>query len=73
MPLSAKEMVDTILTAMQANPVGIVSITIDGQTVQYSSTQAQDTLKFWEKRALRENGGRPRSMQVDLSKGFGSL
>lgn len=70
MAVAASEMVSLILTALQANPVGVLSITVDGQTVQYSRTQALEELKFWEKRALRESGLRPRVASIDLSKGF---
>lgn len=58
------------MTALQTTPVGTLQISVDGQTVQYSRSQAIEELKFWEKRALRDSGRRPRVASIDLSKGF---
>lgn len=70
--LSSLQMVELIKSAMQKTPVGTLSISIDGQTVQYSRKQALEELVFWEKRYAKETGRRPIVLSIDLSKGFGS-
>lgn len=65
-----RTMVALLKNALAANPVGVVSISVDGQTVQYSRSQALAELAFWEKRLARSNGRRPRAARIDLSTGF---
>jgi hypothetical protein len=68
---TAQQMVTAISAALAANPLGVVSISMDGQTVTYSRKQALEELAFWEKRVARQSGARPRAAVIDLSGGFG--
>jgi hypothetical protein len=67
MAASAQQMVTLIRTALAANPIGVVTVTVDGQTVEYDRRQALDELKFWQTEAAKESGRRPRSMSINLS------
>jgi homoserine kinase len=66
MAVSAKQMVQLLLTALQTQPAGIVSVTVDGQVVTYNRAQAIQELTFWEKRAAVESGTRPRVARIRL-------
>lgn len=63
---SARQMVDLITSALAANPVGVVSITVDGQVVTWSRAQALEELKFWQRQAAKEAGTRPRAARIVL-------
>jgi hypothetical protein len=67
MAASARQMVNLILTALQTQPAGVVMVTVDGQTVQYNRTQALEELRFWEQRAAKETGTRPRAASIKFS------
>lgn len=60
------EMVEVLRNAL-ATGAGVVSISVDGVTVSYSREQALRELQFWEKRAARASGRRPRIVSIDLS------
>lgn len=59
-------MVTAIEDAMAAQPVGVVSVSVDGQTINYSRDQAMKELLFWEKRADREAGKRSMLGKINL-------
>jgi hypothetical protein len=61
------QMVTLLKAALAASPIGVVSVTVDGETIQYSRKQALDELHFWEARAAVTAGTRPRSKRIDLS------
>lgn len=63
---TAQQMVDLITAALAASPVGVVSVSVDGQTVSYSRSQAIDELKFWQRQAAKEAGKRPRAARIYL-------
>jgi hypothetical protein len=63
-------MVAKLTDALAANPVGVVSISVDGQTVTYSRSQALAELTFWERRTATRAAKRPRAATIDLSRGF---
>lgn len=63
---TAQQMVDLITAALAANPVGVVSVSVDGQSVSYSRSAALDELKFWERRAAKEAGTRARAARIVL-------
>lgn len=68
---TAQTMVRALTTALAENPVGVTSITIDGQTATYGTRDAMlKELQFWERRVAREAGRRPRVARIDLSGGF---
>ncbi len=69
-PSNNQTMVDLLTAALVANPIGVLSISVDGQTVQYTRAAALKELAFWEKRLARENGTRPRAATINLSGGF---
>jgi len=64
---TAATMVAAIETALAANPIGTVRVTIDGQTVEWDRKQALNELKFWEARVAREAFTRPRAAGLNLS------
>jgi hypothetical protein len=66
--ITAAQMVTLIMTALSDNPVGVVSVLVDGQTVQYSRSQALDELKFWQREAAKEAGTRPRVARIRLDR-----
>lgn len=66
MALSSKQMVQILMTALQTQPAGVVSVTVDGQVVTYNRQQAIQELSFWEKRAAQESGRRPRIASINL-------
>lgn len=72
-PADDATMVALLRTALQTAPAGVISISVDGQTVQYSRSQAVAELEFWEKRLARSNGRRPRAARIDLSTGFNNF
>ena len=63
---TAAEMVTLIKQALYANPVGVVTINVDGQTVTYSRSQAISELKFWQAEAALEGSTRPRAAWIRL-------
>jgi hypothetical protein len=63
---SAAQMVVLLRNALATNPVGVVNVTVDGQTVQYSRSQAIDELKFWQREAGKEGNTRPRTSRIRL-------
>lgn len=65
-PTSA-EMVTKIKQALRDHPAGLVSVTSDGQTVQYTREQALAELTFWERRVSHESGRRPVFARINLS------
>lgn len=67
MAVSARQMVEKLKTALQTQPAGVLSVTVDGQIVQFNRSQAIQELAFWEKRAARESGSRPRVASINLS------
>jgi homoserine kinase len=69
MAVTAQQMVDKLTTALQTQPAGVVSVTVDGQIVQFNRQQAIDELAFWEKRAAQQSGNRPRTASINL-RGF---
>lgn len=70
MAVTAQQMVDLIAAALAANPIGVVTVNVDGQTVEYDRAQALKELAFWEQRAARERGGRPRVRSINLGNTF---
>jgi hypothetical protein len=65
--VTAAEMVDKITVALRDNPIGVVTVSVDGQTVTYSRAQALDELRFWQQQAARAAGTRPRVARINLS------
>ena len=63
---TAAVMVTAIKTALESSESGIVSINIDGMSVQYDRASALRELVFWESRVARETGARPRASQIRL-------
>jgi len=65
-----QQIATAIKTAMAANAaagsVGVVSVTIDGITTQFSWPQAQQQLEWWERRAARASGKRRLFSSMDL-------
>ena len=59
----AAQQVNRLELLLQEN-VGVVNVTVDGQTVSYDDLLKQ--YQFWKSRAARENGTRPRTSQVWL-------
>ena len=58
------EQVAALKTAL-ATGAGVVSVTIDGQTVRYDRDQALRELQFYESRAARAST-RPLSQQINM-------
>lgn len=63
---TASDMIVAIETALAATPVGLVQVTVDGQTVRYSRGEALDELRYWQRQAARANGSRPVSATINL-------
>jgi hypothetical protein len=65
---SAREIVKQIRTAIATNPLGVVSVSVDGQTVSYSGlSEMNAAYSFWQAEAAKEAGQRPRVSQIKLS------
>jgi hypothetical protein len=64
---TAAEMVSLLKQALRDSPAGVSMITIDGQQVQYSRSQALQELKYWEQKAALASGTRRRIASIDLS------
>lgn len=64
---TAAEMVAIIRAALAVTPVGVVTVTIDGQVTTWDREKAMDELERWERRAAAESGRRPRIVGIDLS------
>lgn len=62
--VTAQEMVDKIKAALRNNPVGMISIMVDGQQVTYDRKSALDELRFWQREAAKEDSTRPRVSSV---------
>lgn len=56
----------TILETALANNAGVVSVSIDGTTVQYDRAQALEELQYWERRAGKAAGRRPKVSSINL-------
>lgn len=65
MSVDPKQMIDAIKCQLQTN-AGVVSITVDGQTIRYDRKQALDELIYWENKEKLENKTRVRSGQIRL-------
>lgn len=66
MAVTAQQIVDALQAAILANPA-TVSVTVDGQTVNYGTLEARNaSLEFWEKRAAKAAGQRPRVASINL-------
>jgi hypothetical protein len=46
-------MVTAIETALAESPVGVVTVTFDGQTTTWDHAKALEVLKYWRGRAAR--------------------
>jgi hypothetical protein len=64
---TAAEMVALITQALKDNPVGVVTVTVDGQSTTWSRVQAIAELKFWQQQLATETGTRPRAASINLS------
>lgn len=69
---TAAEMVTLIKQALRDNPIGIVTIMIDGKSTQWNRAQALEELTYWKRIAAAEAGTRPRIMSIRLDGGFGN-
>lgn len=56
LPITARQRADAIRVALDATPIGTVSITIDGQSVTYDREKAMQEWLFWDRIAKREAG-----------------
>jgi hypothetical protein len=63
---SSADMVELLKTALKENPGALVSVTVDGQTTTWDRKDAIDELRFWERRAAREQGRRPLVAQIGM-------
>jgi hypothetical protein len=63
---SAQEMVRIITEALQTNPAGIVSTTIDGIQTSWDRKDLRDELDYWKRLASQE-AGRPTLIPVYFS------
>jgi len=64
------QIADSIRTQLAARAsdgaTGIISVTIDGVTTQFSEPEARKALDYWEARAKRASGKRRRIYTMDL-------
>lgn len=67
---TAAEMVTLITQALRDNPVGIVTISVDGKTTSFERAQALAELKYWRQQAATEAGTRPRSFSIRMDGGY---
>lgn len=67
--VTAAEMVLRLKIALRDNPAVVSMVNVDGQQVQYSRQQAIDELEYWEDKARKEAGTRPRVARINL-RGF---
>lgn len=65
---SAAGMVAMIMMAMRNNPAGVVAVTIDGQIVTWSRSQALEELRFWKREAAIANGTRRRATTIRMDR-----
>lgn len=66
MAINAQKMIDAIECALATN-AGVVSVTVDGQTIRYDRRQAIEELKYWESKNNIEKKTRIRSGQIRLN------
>jgi hypothetical protein len=64
---NAAIMVPLLEQALRDNPIGLVTVTVDGQTTTWSRTQALAELKYWQQQLATEQGRRPRASRINLS------
>lgn len=67
---TAAEMVELLARALRDNPIGIVSISVDGKTTSFERRQALEELKYWKRQAASEAGTRPRSLSIRMDGGY---
>lgn len=65
MSVNPQTMIDAIKCQLATN-AGVVSITVDGQTIRYDRRQALEELKYWETKEKLENKTRIRSGSIRL-------
>lgn len=63
---TATDMITAIETALASN-AGVVSITVDGESVRYDRMQALKELEYWKKEASKESGTRPTFAGIKLN------
>lgn len=66
---TAKNMVKQIETALSTG-AGVVSVTVDGQTVRWDRNKALKELDYWRRQASRSGGKRPRVATMRLTNAF---
>lgn len=68
MATHAETMVAALKTALEANPMGVVSVTIDGVATAFNHTEALNLLRRYERQVGRQRGTRPTVTRFDLSR-----
>lgn len=66
MTTTPDDMIAALEDALVKTPIGVVQVTVDGQTVRYDRATALEELREWRRRAARLNGTRPVSGQIYL-------
>jgi hypothetical protein len=67
MAITAKQMVTALKEALAQN-IGVRSVVVDGQTIQFDSrSEMREELEFWERKVKAEAGTRKLFRGVDLS------
>lgn len=67
---TAAQMVQVIEQALLENPAGVLSVNVDGQTVQWNRSQAIKELEYWKRQANQSAGRRPRVATINLRNCF---
>ena len=65
MPTTAEDRVEALEAAL-ATGAGVVSVSIDGQTVTYNRADARAELQFWARKRARERRQRPAAASIRL-------
>lgn len=66
MPVDAAAMIEALETALTTS-VGVLSITVDNQTVRYASrAEMVAELRMWSRKLARQEGRRPTSGTINL-------
>ena len=65
--MTMAETMKTKLETALASNVGVVQITIDGQTIRFDRKQALQEYRFWCRIYNREQGNKPLAAAVNLS------
>ena len=64
-PSTALKMIEALETALATN-AGVVSVSVDGTTVQYDRATAMEELRYWKREDAKATGRKPKLSSINL-------